>query len=257
MIVRSRRSSNEHPPWRNLPALRGRVEDRFVRQVYTGAAVMPFRCLPPSTRAVLPLTERGLVAYDPELLERFPGLASWWREAERVWVAHRNGDGLSLIEQLDFGRKLSRQLPAPGHRVVYGGSVMYMAAAIATEPSAVIEHQLYWGLTESLAEARFLVAILNSDIVTMAVRRMQRPGEHNPRHVGKKVFRLPIPRYDPRNATHAQLAALAARAQAIADTTGLPDKRFELQRKYIRGVLERSGVTADINAIVKALLDGR
>jgi SAM-dependent methyltransferase len=257
VVIRSRRSSNERAPWKDLPPLRGRVEERFIRRVYTGAAIMPFRCLPPSTRAVIPLNEQGLVASDPELLERSPGLANWWREAERVWVAHRNGEGLSLIEQLDFRGKLSRQLPVAGHRVVYGGSVMYMAAAIATDPDAVIEHQLYWGLTKSLAEARFLVAVLNSDVATMAVRRMQRQGEHNPRHVGKKVFRLPIPHYDSRNAAHVQLSALAAHAQDIAGTTSLPDTRFELQRKHIRGVLEREGVTADINAIVKTLLDAR
>jgi hypothetical protein len=134
---------------------------------------------------------------------------------------------------------------------------MYMAAAIAADPNAVIEHQLYWGLTESLEEARFIVAILNSDVTTMAVRRMQRRGEHNPRHVGKKVFSLPIPLYDPDNAAHVQLTALAEHAQNIVDTTRLPDTRFEMQRKHIRGVLEREGVTADINAIVKALLDAR
>lgn len=255
VAICSRRSSNERAPWKYLPPLRGRVEERFIRPVYTGAAVMPFRCLPPSTWAVVPLTEHGLVTGDPELLEEFPGLANWWREAERVWVEHRNGEGLSLTEQLDFRGKLSRQFPATSHRVVYGGSGMYMVAAIAADPGAVIEHQLYWGPTESLGEARFLIAILNSGVATMAVRRMQKKGEHNPRHVGKKVFSLPIPHYDPDNAVHVQLAALAERAQNIADAVQLPDTRFEMQRKHIRSVLEREGVTADINAIVKPLLD--
>ena len=86
---------------------------------------------------------------------------------------------------------------------------------------------------------------------------LQRRGEHNPRHVGKKVLNLPIPRYDSSNAAHAQLAALTERAQNIASTTQLPDTRFEMQRKHIRTVLEREGVTADINTIVKALLDAR
>jgi hypothetical protein len=237
--------------------LHHKVEKRFIRQLYTGAAIMPFRCLPATAQAVIPLNEQGLVASDSQLLERSPGLANWWREAEEVWIANRSSESLSLIEQLDYRQKLSRQLATPGYRVVYGGSVMYMAAALATDPSAVIEHQLYWGLTENLAEARFLIAILNSDAVTMALRRMQRQGEHNPRHVGKKVFRLPIPRYNARDASHIQLAELAAHAEEVARATPLPDTRFELQRKHIRRALDHEGVAADINAIVKRMLDAR
>lgn len=114
-----------------------------------------------------------------------------------------------------------------------------------------------WGLAETLSEARFLIAILNSDAVTMAVRRMQKQGEHNPRHVGKKVFRLPIPRYDDGNACHVQLAELAAHAEEVARATPRPDTRFELQRKHIRRALEREEVAAGINTIVKPLLDAR
>lgn len=258
VLVSSRRSSNERLPWKNLPPLRRRkVEKQFVRQVYTGPAIMPFRCLPASAQAVIPLNDQGLVASDSRLLERSPGLASWWHEVEEVWIAHRNSEKLSLIQQLDYRHKLSRQLHADGYRVVYGGSVMYMAAAVVTDPGAVIEHQLYWGPAETLAEARFLVAILNSDAATMAVRRLQKRGEHNPRHVGKKIFRLPIPRYDAGNASHALLAELAAHAEEIASATPLPDTRFEFQRKHIRSVLESEGVTADINAIVKPMLDAR
>ena len=257
VLIRSRRSNNERAPWKDLPPLHHKVEKRFIRQLYTGAAIMPFRCLPATAQAVIPLNEQGLVTSDSQLLERSPGLANWWREAEEVWIANRSSESLSLIEQLDYRQKLSRQLPAAGYRVVYGGSVMYMAAALATDPSAVIEHQLYWGLTENLAEARFLIAILNSDAVTMALRRMQRQGEHNPRHVGKKVFRLPIPHYNARDASHVQLAELAARAEEVARATPLPDTRFELQRKHIRRALEHEGVAADINAIVKRMLDER
>ena len=76
-----------------------------------------------------------------------------------------------------------------------------------------------------------------------------------PRHFDKYVFQLPIPRYDPADAAHARLTALAERAARVAATTTLPDVRFERQRKHIRDVLERHGIAKDIDAIVKALLD--
>lgn len=257
MLVKSRRSNNENEPWKSLPPLDGKVEERFIRQVYTGPAIMPFHCLPPSAQAVIPVSEQGLVASDYSLIERSPGLASWWRKAEEVWIAHRNSEKLSLAEQLDYRRKLSKQLPVAGYRIVYGGSGMYMAAALAADANAFVEHQLYWGLVDALPEARFLLAVLNSDAVTMAVRRMQKRGEHNPRHVGKKVFRLPIPRYEADNPLHVQLSELAAHAEEVACATQLPGSRFERQRRHIRHALERDGVAADINAIVKPMLEGR
>lgn len=255
VAVCSRRSNNEKAPWKYLPPVKGMVERKFVRSLYVGENIMPFLCLRPSAEAIIPWDGQRLLPGDPEYLEMYPGLARWWRSAETKWNENRKNVDLSLLDQLDYRRKLSNQLLITGHRVVYGGSGMYMAASIVSEPDAVIEHQLYWGLMESLDEARFLIAILNSAVVTMAIRHMQKRGEHNPRHVGKKVFNLPIPLYDADDAAHAQLVALAEHAQSIAAATDLPDIRFELQRKCIREALERDGVAADIDAIVKTLLD--
>ena len=255
IAVCSRRSNNEKMPWKGLRPVRGMVERKFIHSLYIGESIMPFLCLQPRAEAIIPWDGHHLLPDDPKNLEMYQGLSRWWHSAESVWNENRKDSDLSLLNQLDYRRKLSNQLLITGHRVVYGGSGMYMAAAIVSEPSAIVEHQLYWGLMDSLEEARFLTAILNSTVVTMAVRHMQKRGEHNPRHVGKKVFSLPIPLYDADDAAHAQLVALAEHAQRIAATTDLPDIRFELQRKCIREALERDGVAADIDAIVKTLLD--
>lgn len=61
--------------------------------------------------------------------------------------------------------------------------------------------------------------------------------------------------YDTGDAIHARLVTLAERAEHIAAGTALPEVRFERQRKYIREALDRDGVAAEINAIVKSLLD--
>ena len=257
VAVHSRRSNNEKAPWKDLLPVSGMVERKFVHSLYIGESIMPFLCLQPRAEAIIPWDGQHLLPSNPEYLEMYQGLARWWHSAEAVWNENRKDVDLSLLNQLDYRRKLSKQLLVAGHRVVYGGSGMYMAASIVSEPGAIIEHQLYWGLMDSLDEARFLTAILNSTVVTMAVRHMQKRGEHNPRHVGKKIFNLPIPLYDADDAAHAQLVALAENAQRIAAATDLPAIRFELQRKCIREALERDGVAADIDAIVKTLLDSK
>ncbi len=192
--------------------------------------------------------------FTDERLDLHTGLAKWWRSAEAVWIKHRSSERLTLAERLDYRHGLAQQFPAANHRVVYGASGMYLAAAVVSDPNAVIEHKLYWGSAASHDEARFLTAILNSAIVTMAVRPLQARGEHNPRDFDKYIFRLPIPAYDPDDAAHDLLVRLAIQAEQVAANVDLPAIRFEAQRRRIREALTKGGVAAEIDAIVKTLL---
>ncbi len=51
--VRSHRSANEKKPWKDLAPLSGTVERRFIRPLYLGDSILPFRCLNP-LQAVIP-----------------------------------------------------------------------------------------------------------------------------------------------------------------------------------------------------------
>jgi len=84
---------------------------------------------------------------------------------------------------------------------------------------------------------------------------MQARGEHNPRDIDKHIFQVSIPRYDAKDAAHVRLVALAEHAERIVAGIDLPMTRFELQRAYVRKALEDDGVSAGIDAIVKAILE--
>ena len=159
-----------------------------------------------------------------------------------------------LSERLDYRRGLSQQFPAPAHRVVYSASGMYLAAAIVSDPMAVIEHKLYWAAVSGIDEARYLTAILNSDALTQLVRPLQARGEHNPRDFDKYVFRLPIPLYNPGDEDHRNLVTLAERAEEAAAAVELPAVSFQAQRRRIREALAGDGVGAAINELTTALL---
>ncbi len=251
--VRSRRSAKEKKPWKNLAPLKGTVERQFILPVYLGDSILPFRCLP-TLQAVIPWDGERLLHGQNEQLDLYPGLAKWWRSAEAIWNEHRSSERLRLTERLDYRHGVSQQLPAADHRVVYSASGMYLAAAVVSDPTAVIEHKLYWGAADSLDEARFLTAVLNSTILTMAVRPLQARGEHNPRDFDKYIFQLPIPLYDPSNADHQSLITLASHSERVAASVELPAVRFETQRRRIREALVEDGAAADIDAIVKTLL---
>jgi SAM-dependent methyltransferase len=251
--VRSYRSANAHEPWKSQPLLHHFVEQRFIRHLYLGACVLPFRLLPPR-QALIPWDGRLL---DRVSIDRYPGLAAWWREAEAAWLDKRADAELSLLDQLNYRQKLEQQFPVPAFRVVYPKSAMYCTAAVVSNQDGddvLIDQQLYWGQAASLSEARYLTAVLNAPSVTSAVQELQPRGEHNPRDIARYVFCLPIPTYDPDNTVHRDLAALAARAEHLAAAVDLPPVRFEALRRRIRQVLAEDGVLAEIDQAVAAIL---
>jgi hypothetical protein len=221
--------------------------------MHLGETVLPYRLLEP-LRAVIPWDGQRLLDSTDERLASFPGLVEWWVQADTAWNANRSSDALTLREQLDYRKKLSDQFPIADLRVVYSKSGMYLAAAIVRGDS-VIDHKLYWGAVSSLAEARYLLAILNSDAVTQRVRPLQARGEHNPRDYDKYVWQLPIPLYNPEDPRHARLAQLAEQAEVIAGAVVLPkDKRFETLRRTVRQALAETETGREIEDQVAELL---
>jgi len=132
---------------------------------------------------------------------------------------------------------------------------MYLAAAMISDPRAVIEHKLYWAAASTPEEARYITAVLNSPALGALVRPFQARGEHNPRDFDKYVWNLPIPLFDETKQLHRDLAALAVRAEAVATRVELPPGvRFETWRRRIREALSSEGVAGDLDAAVRELL---
>jgi hypothetical protein len=251
--VRTYQTPGMHPPWNTTSPIHDVVEEQFIKHLYLGSTLLPFRLLTPG-EAVIPWDDRLV---DEGSLDQYPNLHRWWRKAEDRWREKRSNTGISLIRQLNYNRKLSRQFPVPAYRVVYPKSGIHCAAAILTNEiyeDAVIDQQLYWGRADTIEEARYLSAILNAPTVTTEIHKMQPRGKNAPRDIAKYVFRLPIPTYDPNNSGHRELVMLATRAEEIASGINLPPVSFKTQRRRIRNALEQDGVTAQIDSIVRTFL---
>ncbi len=71
------------------------------------------------------------------------------------------------------------------------------------------------------------------------------------------MLTLPIPRFDPKNAPHAELAAAGAAAEKIAAKVEIPDDlHFQTARRRVRAALAEAGISKRIDALVAKLLDG-
>ncbi len=253
--VQSRRTTQEKQPWKSLPTMTGAVETIFVRHIYLGESVLPYRLLPP-LEGVIPHDGTRLLHGGDDRIDRYPGLADWWRRAEECWDEHKaNSTTLSLLGRFDYVHNLGAQFPVAPIRVVYSKAGNRLAAAKITDRRAVIDHMLYWCVVDSEDEARYLCAVLNSETLGDLVRPYQSVGAFGPRHFDKYVWYPPTPQFDAGNERHRHLVDLAIEAEQVAAGVALPDGiGFQQARKMIRLELDHLGTTEAINTEVAELL---
>ncbi|MDP2949991.1 MAG: N-6 DNA methylase [Chloroflexota bacterium] len=254
-LVESRRTSQEKPPWKHLPPVRDNVEGEFLRPLYLGESVAPFRLLEP-VLAVIPWDDEGKRLLDSEAAQRagYMHLSGWLQQAERLWAQHSRG-GITFTQRLDYNGELTAQFPTPQLRVVYAASGTLPAAAILRDCSALVEHALYWIAIEIEDEARYLTAVLNSETARARVADMQARGQWGARHFDKVMLSLPIPRFDASNALHEELAKAAGQAEQVAGAVKLRGAtHFVRARQLIRAALLEDGVAQRIDRLVVELL---
>ncbi len=252
--VRSRRGRLDKKPWKDLSDLSGVVETMFLRKAYLGEHCLPFRLLEPG-RVVIPFDGTTLLSGSDDRIDRYPGVADWWRRAEEVWKENRSSEKRTLLEQLDYIHQLSAQFPTPQIRVVYTKAGNHLTAAIVTDPQSVIDHMLYWSATSSMEEAHYLAAILNAPALGEIVAPYQSRGAFGARHFDKYVWYPPIPEFDASDERHRILAQLGKKAEDVVDAVSLPGGLgFQRLRAVLRAELAEGGLLASIDDAVKDLL---
>ena len=259
--VTSRRTPQEKQPWKARPPLSGSIEAAFLRPLYLGESIAPYRPLAPA-EAVIPWSaEAGVMDAQAADEGGFSRLADWMRQAEALWEGHKQGRvtlskrNLALIENWDYWGKLSAQFPIAPLRVVYTTSGTLPASAVVRDDQAVVDSSLYWFSASDVEEARYLTTTFNSETARERIAPLQSRGQWGARHFDKLMLTLPIPRFDGENALHLELAALAADAERVAGEVELPERAgFVKARQIIRAALAADGVAQRIDARVAQLL---
>lgn len=242
-----------HKPWKNLQSLEAVVPAKFVFDVHLGSTLVPFRMLEPR-RAVLPIADGKLLS-EAEIDNADELFRTWWSQASDLWETHKPAkSNLSLLENLNYQQKITRQLSAPKYRVVYPKSGNTLASARVTNPNILIDQTLLWMPASGLDESRYLTSILNAPATTQMVSIYQSRGLFGARDFTKDVWRLPIPKFDPDNDLHQQLVTLAEQAEVIAAQVDVANFGFQKIRGLIRAELDAAELTEPIDRIVRELL---
>ncbi len=141
-----------------------------------------------------------------------------WQTVSALWEDNKAPvNRLNLLGQLDYLHKLSSQLEWQRNfddgqvRVVYSKSGE-PTAAILHDNTALVENVLFWIPCRDIKEANYLLAIINSDALRGAVTPLMTKGLFGARDLHKRLWRLPIPKFDPEQGWHAAIADAGAAA---------------------------------------------
>ncbi len=255
-LVRGRTGNQDKKPWKAVEPPRGAIEKAFLHPVLLGESVAPFRTIQ-ELRAVVPWDGEYSDLMDAETARRrgHSRLAQWLESVESIWDTHKSSD-MSLLEQCDYYGKLSCQFPVAPIRIAYTKAGTNLAATVIRDRTAIVDHKLYWAPVRSLAEARYLCGILNSEALRAAVAPYQAQGQWGARDFDKYVFNLSIPRFEKDNVLHQQLARAAGTAERVANDVPLKEgEYFVATRRRIRAALAEDGVAERLEELVAKLLD--
>ncbi|HEX9964375.1 MAG TPA: N-6 DNA methylase [Allosphingosinicella sp.] len=254
-LVRGRTGNLDKEPWKHVPAPQGPVESSFIRAVYLGESIAPFRLFTP-VQGVIPYDEvkRDVLSSSTAAARGFPRLSQWLASVEALWAQHGKGK-TTFAEKVDFYKLLSKQFPLAPLRVVYSKSGSNPASTIVRDASAIIDHKLYWMACSREAEAYYLMAIFNSEVSRSRAARWQSEGQWGKRDFDKVMFNLPIPLFQSSSDLHSRLVAASKRAEGIATRVPIDsEKHFIRARRRIREGLAADGVSIEIDALVSELL---
>lgn len=259
--MRGRIGNLDREPWSTLEPPEASVEADFIRAIALGETVAPYRTLQFAS-AVVPLNAQGTLSSAAADRIGARGLASWLRHSEELWNENSNKDAqgqprMSLAQRVDAMGGLRSQREINPIRVLYTKAGTRLSACWIEDPEVIIDHKAYWAAANSLDEAAYVAAVLNSALVLERVKDLQPVGQRDPRDFDNLVWTLPIPEYDPNDQLHQDLATEGHRSAQIASAVALPEDRyFTTKRAIIRQALVDDGVSEEIERLVDALLPG-
>ena len=216
-------------PWTDID-LKGKIESKFLFQTALAKSILPFALFDPSL-VVLPVTigtnraggKRIILNSSYELrTQGFLNASRWFKKAETIWEERKTEKAKKMtnLGRLNFQRGLVQQnLNAP-YLVLYNSSAKD-ANAVAVKRADydlefIVDHKAYVSYTDSLNEAYYLSAFLNSTAPNKMMKDFQTRGLFGARDVHKKILDIYFPRYDQYNESHLQLSALSETAHQRA-----------------------------------------
>ena len=245
----------------------GRVEGAVLYRTALARNVVPFALVAPVLVALPVMREqRGngtvfVVKTADELLAAgMRRASSWFTEAERLFEMDKSEayrrQGMTLQKRLDYQRGVAAQSPEAEWIVIYTASGTDASAVLVDRSSLdlpfIADHKTYLCEVATEEEGHYLAAFLNSSYANERIKGFQSMGLFGERDIHKTIVMMPLPAFNRRNGTHAEIARQSARcardaARHVADAewTVLGSHALGRARTAVRRMLSTRMTTID------------
>ncbi len=153
----------------------------------------------------------------------------WFKTTAKKWDELKQATTTqSFTEQLNYRNKIISQEPQKISKVIYNASGTHLSACVFTANNQlevygrrvqgfVVDHKNYYDDSQSLQEAHYLCALLNSPSTDVAIKTYQTRGIFKgERDIHRTPFEAcAIPPFDSTNADHLELARLSQEAHTV------------------------------------------
>ncbi|MCY3877620.1 MAG: hypothetical protein OXF74_00385 [Rhodobacteraceae bacterium] len=243
--------SGKHP-WNGVQPRTGEVPMHWLMPLLNSKQLLPFGLAPAGLDTIIVPCDENEKLLPVENARK----SDFWAELDDLYREHKGIGGntpKNLLKQIDYARKLSAHLPLCSqscHMVIYPASGDVMRAAHISQGLAVTSSGIYRRAVGSIAEARYLVGVLNAPSLELAFRLCRTSG----RHFQKAPWRsVPVPKWHAKNSIHQDLATLSERAEETVAVMDLPTGQIAASNR-IRKQLTEDGTFAKIDSLVGLLL---
>ena len=259
--------ANAKNPWKKK--IDGLIEKEFLFGTVLAKDLIPF-VVRRLSLLVLPVSVSSAGSLDmidsgDALARNFVHAHDWFRNAETIWESSRKTESHTVFQWLNYENKLTKQPFRSAFFVLYNASGTNLSASLITIKEArragplairgfVVDSKCYWFATDSEEEAHYLVGILNSAFVNMAIKPLQTQGLQGERDIHRRPFEAcNIPLFDHKNKRHKRIAELAKECRArLLPVVPKMDAPVATMRREAREIV--SGLLAKLDAEVAVLL---
>jgi methylase of polypeptide subunit release factors len=217
-------------PWKGIE-MKGNVESDFVYTTLLGGDIVHFG-FTKMRPVVLPIepTSAGYRLLDVNALRNrgFTHIADWLEKVQKLWEEKATDRSLRdyprIISWINYMGKLTSQNPNKRFIVLYNASGTNIAACVIDRQSLpefqilqttlqprgfVAESTTFFYETNNETEAHYLCAILNSNIINDLIKPLQPRGTFGERHIQRRPFMFPIPKFNEKDPRHLELAMIS------------------------------------------------
>jgi hypothetical protein len=236
------------------------VPNDLIYYVILGEDIDHFKCNL-IHRAVLPIKDGECIfdvkidnkSYNFELKDEFKqerlyvNYEELFNKIEKDWERHRGSKfsleseakastKMNVFDWLNYSNKLLAQNTSPKCMLVYNESGTEIRAAVLENKSnVVVEHKAYYAYFDEPAEAYYLCGILNSrKLLTL----LKEAGILSERHIEKKPFDIPFPKYDKRNSLHIKISQISKEISDAVEKGNWVEEKMRTLEELVESLLK-------------------